>query len=267
MSGVIKLSSPATHGFWEIPVLFEDPHVLALDKPSGLPTSPDPDDAQLPTLMKLLHTAIADGKPWAKERGLDYLNDTHQLDRDTTGVLLLAKNKEAFIKVTDWFGADKPAKQFLALVHGSPVSEKFDVNAKLGSQPEQPGFVRVDPELGKKSKSSFEVVERFSGFTLLRCVVLTDRQHQIRVHLQNSGLRVVGDELYGGAPLLLSKLKRDFYLKRGKVERPLISTPALHCEQLSLPHPVTGETVTITSPMPKDFVVALKYLRLYATAG
>ena len=61
MSGVIKLSSPATHGFWEIPVLFEDEHLLALDKPSGLPTSPDPDDAQVPSLMKLLHTAIADG--------------------------------------------------------------------------------------------------------------------------------------------------------------------------------------------------------------
>jgi 23S rRNA-/tRNA-specific pseudouridylate synthase len=124
--------------------------------------------------------------------------------------------------------------------------------------------VRVDPENGKKSKSSFEVVERFSGFTLLKCIALTDRPHQLRVHLQNSGLRVVGDELYGGAPLLLSKLKRDFYLKRGKVERPLISAPALHCEQLTLPHPVSGETVVIKSPMPKDFVVALKYLRLYA---
>jgi RluA family pseudouridine synthase len=264
MSGVIKLSSPATHGFWEIPVLFEDEHLLALDKPAGLLTSPDPDDIQRPSLMKLLHTAIADGKPWAKERGLEYLNDINPLERDTTGVLLLAKNKEAFIKVTDWFGAENPGKQFLALVHGSPVTERFDVNAKLGSQPEQPGFVRVDPENGKKSKSSFEAVERFSGFTLWKCIALTDRPHQLRVHLQNSGLRVVGDELYGGAPLLLSKLKRDFYLKRGKVERPLISTPALHCERLTLPHPVTGEIVTITAPMPKDFVVALKYLRLYA---
>jgi RluA family pseudouridine synthase len=264
MSGVIKLSSPATRGFWEIPVLFEDDQLLALDKPSGLLTSPDPDDAQSPSLMKLLHTAIADGKPWAKERGLDYLNDTHQLERDTTGVLLLAKNKEAFVKVTDWFGAEKPAKQFLALVHGSPAADKFDVNAKLGSQPDRPGFVRVDPENGKKSKSSFEVVERFSGFTLLKCVLLTDRPQQIRVHLQNSGLRVVGDELYGGAPLLLSKLKRDFYLKRGKVERPLISAPALHCQQLNLPHPITEETMTITSPMSKDLTVALKYLRLYS---
>ena len=264
MSGVIKLSSPATHGFWEIPVLFEDAHLLALDKPSGLPTSPYQDDTQLPSLMKLLHTAIADGKPWAKERGLEYLNDTNLLERDTTGVLLLAKNKEAFIKIADWFGAENPGKQFLALVHGSPVTERFDVNAKLGSQPDRPGFVRVDPENGKKSKSSFEVVERFADFTLLKCIALTDRPHQLRVHLQNSGLRVVGDELYGGDPLLLSKLKRDFYLKRGKVERPLISNPALHCERLTLPHPVSGETVTITAPMPKDFVVALKYLRLYS---
>lgn len=264
VSAVIKLSSPATHGFWEIPVLFEDEHLLALDKPAGLPTVPDPDNPQLPSLMKLLHAGIADGKPWASERRLDYLGDPHQLDDETSGVILLAKNKAAFIKVADLFGSEKPCKQYLTLVHGTPTSERFDVNAKLAPHPDRPGFVRVDPEDGKKSKSSFEVQEKFSSCTLLKCEPLTDRPHQIRVHLQNSGLRIVGDALYGGAPLLLSRIKRSFRLKPGKIERPLISRVALHMEKLTLPHPVTGETVTITAPLPKDLTVALKYLRLYA---
>ncbi|MEY2466476.1 MAG: hypothetical protein QOD03_997, partial [Verrucomicrobiota bacterium] len=72
-SPAIKLSSPATHEFWEIPVLFEDEHLLALDKPSGLLTSPDRLDANRPNLMKLLHAGITENKPWARERGLTYL--------------------------------------------------------------------------------------------------------------------------------------------------------------------------------------------------
>ena len=76
MSAAIKLSSPATQEFWEIPALFEDEHLLALDKPAGLLTSPDPDNAERPSLMKLLHDGIAAGKPWAVTRQLTYLNQS-----------------------------------------------------------------------------------------------------------------------------------------------------------------------------------------------
>jgi 23S rRNA-/tRNA-specific pseudouridylate synthase len=79
-------------------------------------------------------------------------------------------------------------------------------------------------------------------------------------------LRVVGDKLYGGKPLWLSRLKKNFRLKTGREERPLISRVALHAEQLTLPHPVTGEPVSITSPWPKDLLVALKYLRQFSAA-
>src|SRR5271167_4065857 len=101
MSEVIKLSSPATHEFWEIPVLFEDEHLLALDKPARLLTSPDAADLARPSLMKLLHSAIADKKSWASERNLDYLNNANFLDFDVGGVLLLAKNKLAFIALAN----------------------------------------------------------------------------------------------------------------------------------------------------------------------
>ena len=78
MNAAIKLSSPATHEFWEIPVLFEDADLLALDKPSGLLTSPDRYDPERPNLMKLLHAGIAESKPWACERGLTYLSNAHR---------------------------------------------------------------------------------------------------------------------------------------------------------------------------------------------
>ena len=101
MSTAVKLSSPATREFWEISALFEDEHLLALDKPAGLLTAPDPDNAERPSLMKLLHDGIAAGKPWAAARKLTYLNNAHRLDFETTGVLLLAKTKTAFMALAD----------------------------------------------------------------------------------------------------------------------------------------------------------------------
>src|ERR1043166_3111614 len=128
----IKLSSPATREFWEIPVLFEDEHLLALNKPARLLTSPDRYDANRPNLIKLLHADILAEKPWAKARGLTYLANAHRLDFETTGVLLLAKNKPALVKLADLFGTDKPLKTYIALVQGTPEQDEFEVDAPIG---------------------------------------------------------------------------------------------------------------------------------------
>ena len=263
----IKLSAPATRGYWEIPVLFEDDHLLALDKPAGLLSSPDRYDPQRPNLMKLLHAAIAAGKPWARERQLTYLMNAHRLDFETSGVMLLAKNKPALVALANLFGSEKPLKKYLALVQGTPAEDKFEVDAKLAPHPLKIGQMRVDPKNGKKSRTRFEVLERFSGYTLLQCEPLTGRTHQIRVHLRQAGLPVVADALYGGKKLWLSRLKRDYRLKPGHEERPLLSRVALHAETLTLPHPVTGRMVTITAPWPKDLKVAVKYLRQFGQRG
>ena len=281
MSGTIKLSFHAplppradddaplapVREFWEIPVLFEDEHLLALDKPAGLLTSPDPLAPARPSLMQLLHDGIAAGKPWARERNLDYLTNAHRLDAETTGVLLLAKNKPTFTALADLFGTEKPLKKFIALAWGLPPAKQFEVDAALSPHPLKPGETRVDLRTGKKSRTEFAVVEQFSDWTLLHVTPRTDRPHQIRVHLKHAGFPVVGDELYGGKKLWLSRLKRDYRLKPGHEERPLISRAALHAEALSLVHPVTGEPVAITSEWPKDLKVAVKYLRLYAVGG
>src|SRR5580692_7643740 len=135
MSAVIKLSSPATRGFWEIPVLFEDDSLLALDKPAGLLTSPDRYDAQRPNLMKLLHAGIAEQKPWARERNLKYLSNAHRLDFETSGVILLAKSKPVLVALADLFGSEKPQKKYAALVSGVPPADQFEVDAPLGTHP------------------------------------------------------------------------------------------------------------------------------------
>ncbi len=266
VSATIKLSSPATHEFWEIPILYEDAHLLALDKPSGLLTSPDGAEPDRPSLMTLLHAGIQRGAPWAAEGGRAYLMPAHRADAETSGVLLLAKSKPVLVALVNWFNSEQPGDRHLALVQGAPAEDRFTVDAKMAHHPVRPGFMRVDSQRGKRSRTVFEVREKFAGFTLLQCDALTHRLHQIRVHLRYAGLSAVGDRAYGGRPLLLSSLKQDYRLKPNQIERPLIARAALHAEALTLPHPVTGEPLTITAPWPKDLTVAVKYLRRYAAA-
>ena len=261
----IKLSSPDTREFWEIPVLFEDEHLLAISKPARLLTSPDRYDPNRPNLMRLLHSGVTEAKPWAKQRGLTYLANAHRLDFETTGVLLLAKNKPALVKLANLFGSEKPLKTYVALVQGTPAEDEFEVDAAIAPHPTSVGLMRIEPKRGKKSKTQFTVLEKFRGYTVLKCRPLTGRTHQIRVHLRHVRLPIVGDTLYRGGKLWLSELKWNFRLKPDKEERPLISTVALHAEILSLAHPVTERQITITAPWPKDLEVALKYLRRFAS--
>lgn len=248
--------------------MFEDEHLLAIEKPARLLTSPDRYDPQRPNLMKLLHAGIGEGKPWAVSRNLTYLANVHRLDFETSGILLLAKDKPSLVRMASMFGSEKPVKHYVALVHGSPAAKQFEVDIPIGPHPRHVGRMQVDRGGGKKSRTQFDVVESFRGYTLLRCRPLTGRTHQIRIHLRHLHLPIVGDQLYLGKPLLLSSFKPGYRLKPGRTERPLIDTVALHAERLELPHPVTGTAVVIESPWPKDLRVALKYLRKNAgTAG
>jgi RluA family pseudouridine synthase len=262
----LKLSSPATGQFWEIPVLWEDGHLLALNKPGGLRVSPDRLDPARPNLTQLLHRGIQRGAPWAKERGLVYLMIAHRLDFGTSGVLLLAKSKPALIALADQFGSDKPERLHVALVRGSSAEPAFAADAPLGPHPLQSGEVRVDPKGGRRARTEFVVRERFpgAGCMLLECRPRTNRAHQIAAHLKHLRFPIIGDEVYGGPPLLLSSLKASYRLKPGRSERPLIAGVALHAEALTVAHPVGGAPVRIAAPWPKDLMVAVKYLRRYS---
>jgi RluA family pseudouridine synthase len=267
----VKLSSPETREFWEIPILFEDEHLLALNKPPLLRLSPDRADPRLPSLIGLLHRGIQRGAPWAAERHLQYLMHAHRLDSEISGVLMLARSKPVLVALANLFGSARVTFRYLVLVQGHPAQDSGVIEAKLApaSSREIPAvagaaLLRVDQRKGKRSKTEFEVRERFARHTLLECRPSTHRPHQIRAHLSHLGFPVAGDPAYGGSDLLLSQLKPGYRLKPKKTERPLISTPAIYAEELILPHPVTGAALKIAAPCPKDLAVALKYLRRYA---
>jgi 23S rRNA-/tRNA-specific pseudouridylate synthase len=99
---------------------------------------------------------------------------------------------------------------------------------------------------------------------LMECRPLTERQGQVRAHLKHVGFRLVGDDIYGGPPLMLSSIKHGYRLKPGAEERPLIARPALHLGEVIVKHPATGNELRISSPPAKDFAVSLKYLRRFA---
>jgi RluA family pseudouridine synthase len=263
---VIKFSHPPTREFWEIDVLYEDEHLLALNKPGTVLTSPDRDNPDRPSLIDLAHNCIQEGKPWTAERGLSYLMNVNRLDYETSGVLLLAKNKPALVALANLFGSEKPLAHYVTVAQGAPAENKFEVTANLAPHPVKPGLVHVDPKRGKRSRTLFEVLERFNGWTLLKCTPLTARTHQVRVHLKQVRLPVAGDAEYGGTRLLLSRIKPNFWLKPGKTEKPLLDRPAIHLDSVEVAHPVTGVTLNIEAPLPKDLAVALKYLRKYAAA-
>ncbi len=242
---VLKLSA-GLRGYWEVPVLHEDAHLLALDKPARLLTSPDRYDPERPNLMRLLHDHIARGAPWVRERGLTYLANAHRLDFETSGVLLLAKDKPALVALANDFGTEKPGKLYHALSSGAPADDAFEVDAPLAPHPARPGVMRVDWKRGKKSRTAFRVLERFAGCAWLECRPFTGRTHQIRVHLAASGHAIVGDPKYG-----------DFARNKAFAKATGFARMFLHARELAFDHPAGGERITLTSPLPADCATLL----------
>ena len=262
----IKLSSVQTREFWEIPVVYEDDHLLGLNKPAGLAIGADPDQPDRPHLAGLLHQAIAAGKLWARDRNITFLMNAHRLDTEASGVLLLARSKPVLSTLLEEFGSEKAILSYVTLVLGEPAEAQFSVEAKIGPDRIQQGLMRVDNQFGKRARTMCRVLERFRGWTLLGCAALPNRPHQVRVHLRRLGLRVAGDQAYGGKPLWLSSLKAGFRLKPNHTERALLGRACLHAEKLEFNHPATGQPVAVEAPRPKNLQVALKYLRKYAAA-
>lgn len=262
----VKLSSPGTGEFWKVPILHEDAELFILNKPAKLASSPDRRHPERPSLIQLLHRDIARGAAWARERGITYLCNSHRLEPEASGIMVLAKTRSALSPLVNQFGIAKPLRECLALVMRTPRQDSYECDLKLAPDPLHPGLLRPDPKLGKKSLTSFEVVERFRGWTLLRCFPHTWRAHQIRAHSRAKGHPLAGDAAYSGGMILLSKLKKGYQLGRNDVENPLMGRAALHVSRLTLSHPATGAELVVECPMPQDFEVSIKYLRKFAQA-
>lgn len=253
---------------WQLPVLFDEPHLLVVDKPSGLPVLADPVSPGGPSFLGLMQDARARRGDWFSGNDPDFLATPQRMDAEASGVLVVARTRACWQALANLFASHLAPTVTLALVEGSP-QDTFTISAPLARKPAPTGFYRVDKERGKRSETRFEVVERFRKFTLLRCRVIGGRPHQIRAHLRRHGLRLVGDELYGGRSLNLSRLKPGYRFKRDLEERPLIGRPALHVESVRLPAVAPGipGEVVVEAPLPKDFEVGLKYLRRYGALG
>lgn len=255
------------------PVIYEDDTLIAFDKPSGMLVAPDRWDKKRENLMGLVHDKMGHG-----------VANVHRLDADTSGVLLCTKDKTALDFVSGQFQSKTVAKVYHALCVGTPETKlfvrsedprdarpapleenEFFVDRDLIDDETQPGRMRTVRKHGKTSQTVVAVLERFQQFTFVECRPLTGRTHQLRVHLQYSGLPILNDPFYGDGvtELKLSQIKRGY---KGRAdEKPLIKRLALHASRLTIKHPISREMVTIEAPLPNEFEVALKYLRKFAS--
>lgn len=233
-------------------VLYEDDQLLAFDKPAGLLVVPDRWDRDLANLMQFVQ----------QQYSADVTN-VHRLDRETSGVLLCAKNADAARHLAKQFEAHTVEKKYLALVRNGPSEESGLIDLPLAPDTQRLGRNRISRD-GKPSATRYQVLERLvAGVNFVAAMPTTGRTHQIRVHLAAIGAPIIGDALYGdGRPLFLSDLKRNFKSKRGQ-ETPLLQRLALHAEELTFEHPASGERVTVCSPLPRDLELALANARKF----
>ena len=262
---VIRLFTPDKSRSWVFPVLFEDDHYIALDKMTHMAVTHSQLYPDRPSLLQLIQHAVDSEARWVAKRGTRYFGFAYRIDFETSGITLFCKSSEARQKIGDLLGANEERREFHCFIHGTPKEESFEIVAKIGWVPGRPEIMRAGKR-GKHALTRFEVVERFAGVTLLKCLPDTDRKHQIRTHLQHAKLPLVGDAYYGGELLLLSKIKPNYRPRRDGTEQPLLDRTALHYSRLSFTHPFTDGPVAIESPLARDMQVAVKYLRKYCPA-
>ncbi len=236
--------------------LWEGPGVLAIDKPAGVAVETERGQDERPLKAALLHHL-------QRRLGPDVLlprpRIVHRLDKDTTGVLLVATSRAALQELTRQLEAHEMQKEYLALVLGRVSEESGVVDLDVIDRHASPSKRAATAQ---PARTRWEVAERFSTHTLVRCWPETGRQHQIRQHLASLGHPLAVDADYGGGKsLLLSTLKKRNYRSKGDEEKPLLGRLSLHARRLSFTPPEGGERVTVESPVPDDLEVALKQLR------
>lgn len=235
-------------------VLFEDEQIIVLNKPAGLVTHPG---------SGVHHGTLVNGlvgryHSLSSNYGASRPGIVHRLDKDTSGVMVVARTDEAHIDLARQFEHRKVKKTYIALVWGSsPKSGTIEAN--LARDPHNRILFRPSKNRGRKAVTNFRSIECFDGFTLLEVRPQTGRTHQIRVHLAYLGYPIFGDKQYGGVRpsqgispeqrALVNQMKRN------------LSRQALHAYELKFIHPTLKEVVRFQAPLPADIETALKRLR------
>lgn len=221
-------------------IVFENETMLAFNKPPGLPSQATRAQAVF-HVTKLLEDFIT------KRDGLKpNLHLVHRLDKETSGVILIAKNKAALNQLSDQFRDRSIKKCYHALVYGLCKKDEFEVKCRLSSIQPQTGVVKVSSKSGKDSWTKFRVLDRFDELKLTRmeCLPITGRSHQIRVHLCNENLPIIGDKVYGHA----QAVKLPDELKALSTRHHF-----LHCRSMTFVLPGTDRSVQVKAPYPEAF--------------
>lgn len=220
---------------------------VAINKPPGLLSIPDREGKEV-SLKSLLKEKYGD------------IFTVHRLDKDTSGLIVFARNEAAHKHLSQQFELRQTKKIYRGLVTGSLPEEKGSIDSPIAEHPAQNGTMIIHRK-GKESLTDYEVLEDFGIYSYVQFRIHTGRTHQIRVHMKDIGHPIVCDVLYGdGKPVLVSSLKSKFKLsKDAEEERPILGRLALHACQLSF-RDMDGKTAELEAPLPKDMRATLQQL-------
>jgi len=234
----------------QIDILFEDQDLVIINKPAGILTVADRYNMESLHLQSLLRKRYGE------------IFTVHRLDRDTSGVIVFAKNAETHKLLSALFESRDIEKYYLAFVQGQTPPDG-EIETFLAESQHVQGKMVVSKK-GKWSHTSFRTIENFKTASFLKVRIHTGRMHQIRVHMQHIGHALLVDPQYGGQEALyLSELKGRKYrpTKDEDGERPLVYRLTLHAYQLKFAHPITGEQLEIVADLPKDLRALLNQLQ------
>ena len=225
-------------------IVFEDAQVLVLEKPAGVVVHPGAGHARGTLAAALLaHAPEVAGVGGPRRPGI-----VHRLDKDTSGLLVVAKTKAAYDALVAQLARRSVTRRYLAVVHGRVRADEGVIDRPIGRHPRDRVRMAVRPAgQGRRAVTRYRVLERLRGFTLLQVSLETGRTHQIRVHLASLGHPVAGDDVYGGR-------------RREPLPTP-VEGLALHAARLAFVHPVTGRTLEFASPAPARIERLLSHLR------
>ena len=233
-------------------IIFENEFFIAVNKPAGLLSIPAREGKEI-SLKNLL------------EEKYQKIFTVHRLDKDTSGVIVFAKDADTHKQLSQIFESRNVEKLYLGLVHGTLVQTEGTIDAPIMENPLKRG-VMVTHQKGKPSVTDYKVLETFRQFSWVQFHIHTGRTHQIRVHSKHIGNSIVCDELYGdGQPVLLSSIKRKYKLsKNQEEEQPVLSRLALHSWKLNFS--LNDEQYSFEAPLPKDLKALLQQLRKWQSA-